>query len=84
MLMPMRNWMRRSSGARASRSATPCWIADRAFDRIDHARELDQRAVAHELDHPAVVLGDQRLDELLAQRLQARVRARLVGPISRL
>ena len=53
---------------------------DRAFDRIDRARELDQGAVAHQLDDAAVVLGDQRLDELLAQRLQPRDRAGLVVP----
>ena len=52
---------------------------DCALDRIDGARELDQRAVAHQLDNAAAVLGDQRLDELLAQRLQARDRAGLVG-----
>jgi hypothetical protein len=33
---------------------------DRAFDRIDGARELDQRALAHELDHASAVLGNQR------------------------
>ena len=52
---------------------------DRAFDGIDDARELDQGAVAHQLDDAAAVLGDQRLDEVLAQRLQARDRAGLVG-----
>jgi hypothetical protein len=51
---------------------------DRAFDGIDRARELDQRSVAHQLDHAAAVLGDQRLDELRAQRLQARDRAGFV------
>jgi hypothetical protein len=50
-----------------------------AFDRIDHAPEFDQRAVAHQLDDAAVVLSDFRLDEVLAQRLQARVCALLVG-----
>ena len=42
--------------------------------------ELDQGAVADELDHAAVVLGDQRLDELLPERLDPRDRAGLVGP----
>ena len=35
---------------------------DRAGDRVDDAGELDQRAVAHQLDDPALVLGDQRVD----------------------
>ena len=39
---------------------------DRAGDRVDDAGELDQGAVAHQLDDPAAVLGDQRVDELLA------------------
>ena len=43
---------------------------DRAGDRIDDAGELDKAAVAHELDDAAVVLGDERLDELLAVRLE--------------
>ena len=75
----MRNAMRRSSGSSAWRSATPVLDRGRALDRIDHARELDQHAIAHQLDDAAVVLGDLRLDEVLAQRLEARVRARLVG-----
>jgi hypothetical protein len=71
--------MRRSSGSAASRSATPFWIATAHCDRVDGAWELDQRAVACELDDAAPVLGDERLDELLAYRLQARDRAGLVG-----
>jgi len=50
-----------------------------ALDRIDHARELDQRIVAHQLHDPAVVLGDFRLDEVLTQRREARVGAFLVS-----
>ena len=62
----MRKRMRWSSGVSASRSAMPCWISDGALHGIDHAAELAQRAVAHELDDTALVLGDQRLDEGLA------------------
>ena len=80
MLMPMRKAMRRSSGSAASRSATPFWIATAHSTASTALGELDQRAVAHQLDDAAAVLGDQRLDELLAQRLQARDRAGLVGP----
>ena len=52
---------------------------DRAADGVDHTGELDQRAVAHELDDAAVVLGDLRLDEVPAQGLERGERARLVG-----
>jgi hypothetical protein len=50
-----------------------------AFDRIHHASEFDQRAVAHELDDAAVELRDLGRDEVPAQRLEARVRALLIG-----
>jgi hypothetical protein len=76
----MRNCIRRSSGSSAWRSATPFWTATAALDSVDGARELDQRAVPCQLDHTAAVLGNQRLDELLAQRLQARDRPDLVSP----
>ena len=48
---------------------------DRAGDRVDDARELAERAVAHELDDAAAVLGDERLDQLLAVRLEPGERA---------
>ena len=35
-----------------------------AAHRVDDARELDQGAVAHELDDAPLVLGEERLDEL--------------------
>jgi hypothetical protein len=41
--------------------------------------QLDQRAVAHQLGDAAVMLGDFGLDEVLAQRLEARMRTVLVG-----
>ena len=40
---------------------------DRAGDGIDHRGELDDRPVAHQLDDAALVLGQQRVDRLLAQ-----------------
>ena len=52
---------------------------DRARDGVDDAGELAERAVAHELDDAAAVLGDERLDELPAVRLEARERAGLVA-----
>jgi hypothetical protein len=50
-----------------------------AFDRVDHTWELDQPTIAGELDDAAVVLGDLRLDKILAQRFQTCLRALLVG-----
>jgi hypothetical protein len=47
---------------------------DRALDRVDGAGELDQGAVARELDHAAAVLIDQRLDEVLAVGPKPRMR----------
>ena len=35
-----------------------------ALDCIDNARELDQRAVTHQLGDAAVMLGDSRLDQV--------------------
>ena len=52
---------------------------DRAGDRVHDAGELDQGAIAHQLDDPAAVLGDQRVDELPPMRLQALERAGLVA-----
>ena len=52
---------------------------DRAAHRVDHAAELDDRAVAGALDHPAVMDGDGRVDEVAAQRSQPRKRSVLVG-----
>ena len=75
----MRKRMRWSSGISASRSAMPRWIGDGAGDGVDHAAELAQRAVAHELDDAAMVLRDQRLDEALAVLLEALERSRLVA-----
>jgi hypothetical protein len=53
---------------------------DRAAHRIDDAGELDQQAVAGGLDDAALVLGDLRIEELAAQRLEAFKRAFLVQP----
>ena len=55
-----------------------------ALDRIYNTSELDQHAIAHELDDATVVLSDHRFDEVLAQGLEARVSFFLVGSISRL
>ena len=52
---------------------------DRAGDGIDDRGELDDRAVAHQLDDAALVLGDDRIDRLGAKRLDRGKRAGLVG-----
>ena len=52
--------------------------------RLDHTRELDQDAVAGRLDDPALVFGYFRVDQLAAERPQARQGSGLVWPISRL
>ena len=51
---------------------------DRTLDGVDHARELDQGAVARKLDHPAAALGDLGLNEFLAQCFEPGVRAGFV------
>ena len=53
---------------------------DRAAHRIDDAGKLHQQAVAGGLDDAAVVLGDLRIEELAAQRLEAFERPFLVRP----
>ena len=52
----------------------------RAAQRVDHARELDQQAVAGGFVNTASVLGDLRIDELPTQRFEAFQRAFLVRP----
>ena len=52
----------------------------RAGHRLDDGSELAQGAVARQVDDPAAVLGDERLDELLAVCLEALERALLVLP----
>jgi hypothetical protein len=55
---------------------------DRAAHGIDDAGKFHQQAVAGSLDDAAAVLGDLRIDELAAQRLEAFERA-LPRPPSR-
>ena len=47
--------------------------------RIDYARELCREAIASVLYDPAPVLGDLRVDQFAEMRLQAFVRAFLIG-----
>jgi hypothetical protein len=46
---------------------------------VDHAAELDDRAVAGALDDASAVHGDDRVDQVAAQRPQPRKRTLLVG-----
>ena len=75
----MRNSMRLSSGTPALRSDHGVLHFDRAAHRVDHAAELDDRAVAGALDHPALVHGDGGIDQIAAQRPEPRERPLLVG-----
>ena len=47
---------------------------------IDDAGKFDQQTVAGGLDDPPVMLGDLRIDELMAQRIQSSERAFLIRP----
>ena len=68
MLMPIRKRMRSLLGQlRLVFDHAPLHRRG-AVHRIDHARKLDQRAVAHQLDDAPVMRGDVGLDELLTQR----------------
>ena len=49
-----------------------------AGDRVHHARELHQHAVAGQLDDAPLMLGDLGVDEFLAMRVERRERRRLV------
>lgn len=48
------------------------------MNRVDRTRELDQRAIAHELENAPLVRGDKRLELILAASLQCRERASLI------
>jgi hypothetical protein len=50
-----------------------------AGERVDHARELRQHAVAHQLDHAPAIGRHPGVDQLAAERLEGAERARLIG-----
>ena len=77
-LTPMRNSMRRSSRNIGVALAHVALDLGGAGDRIHDARELDQHAVAGELDDAPPMLGDLGVDQLLAMRLERRERGGLV------
>ena len=53
---------------------------NRVAHDVDHAAELDDRAVAGALDDAPVMHGDSRIDQIAAQRPQPRQYAILVRP----
>src|SRR5271167_2834741 len=53
---------------------------DRAADRLDHARKLNQNAVAGGLDDSPVMLANLWIDQLAADGLEPRNRSLLVRP----
>jgi hypothetical protein len=53
---------------------------DRAAHGVDHAAELDDRAVAGALDDAAVMHGDDRVDQVAAERPEPRQRAIFIRP----
>jgi hypothetical protein len=53
---------------------------DRTAHGVDHAAELDDRAVAGALDDAAVMHGDDRVDEVAAERPEPGQRAVFVRP----
>ena len=62
-----------------SATASPAALRPAAH-RIDDAGKLHQQAIAGGLDDAAMVLGDLRIEELAAQRLEAFERAFLIRP----
>ena len=56
----------------------PALYHSSTLDGLDDAGELDERAVAHELDHAAVVLLDLGLDQFATAPLQSLERTDLV------
>jgi hypothetical protein len=51
---------------------------NRATHSVDHAAELDQRAVAGQLDDAPVIQGDGGVDDVAAQRTKSGERTILV------
>ena len=70
--------MRLSAAMSVFRSGIALLHRDRAAHRIDDAGKLDKQAVAGGLDDAAVMRGDLRVEELMAQRREAFERALLV------
>ena len=66
----MRRTIRRSGGTCSWRLGQPGLDRRRAGHGADHRPELRNEAVAHQLDEPAAMLGQERLQHCLPQVLQ--------------
>src|SRR5712671_6551655 len=77
-LMPMRSSMRLSAPTPVSRSGIACCTATAQRTASTTLGKFHQHAVTGGLDDAAVMLGDFRIEELAAQRLEAFERAFLV------
>ena len=69
-LMPIRNWIGVASEPLASALGELSLDFDCAGDGVHSARELHQRAVAHELDDTTRMGGNRRIDQLTPQDVQ--------------
>ena len=77
--MPIRSQRRTSSASSAATLGHPPLDGDGALDGVDDAGELAQRTIADQLDQPAAVLAQQRLDQIPALGFQALERPTLVA-----
>ncbi len=78
MLMPMRNSIWRSSGIAALRLPHQNLNFNRKGGGFNDAGKLHQRAVPHQFDDAAVVLGSFRVNQLCTMCLECRQRAHFV------
>ena len=74
----MRNTIRRSSGKTRIALDHAVLQFDGATHGVDDAAKFDKESVAHAFDDAPVMDGDGRIDEIAAQRPQARQRAILI------
>ena len=81
--MPIRNSMRLSGAHLSVALAHRPLDFNGAVHRVDDTPELDNCAIAGALDDPSVVHGDDRVDQVAAQRPEPRQNPVLVGSGSR-
>src|SRR5215469_4065706 len=77
-LIPMRSTMRLSSGSPAFAASMPSCRTTEHPDGIHDAGELDQYAIAQELDDPSMVFANQWLEDFRAAGLEGGQRSSLV------
>ncbi len=64
MLTPMRSAIRRSAAQLAVRRGHGCLQPNCALDGVDDAAELEQYAVADQLEDATTIVADERLEDL--------------------